>query len=152
MLQRCLICFGMYYLLFYLVYFLICNSFSDSFPYKLQTGSAPIRSAPIIISSNHNKLQSVALDIPNYYRHPSPINPMKNPVNIRFLRFSLYLRDSLLRAGSGNRTRLSSLGSWHTTDVLYLRVNELYYNRKNGLCKQNRKARSYHRGITFRIL
>lgn len=34
---------------------------------------------------------------------------------------------ALYRAGSGNRTRLSSLGSWHTTDVLYLQVRKELY-------------------------
>ncbi len=39
----------------------------------------------------------------------------------------LYPMISLGRADSGNRTRLSSLGSWRSTDELYLHLSYLLF-------------------------
>ena len=35
---------------------------------------------------------------------------------------------AIKKADNGNRTRLSSLGSWRSTDELYLLKNQLYYS------------------------
>ena len=36
------------------------------------------------------------------------------------------INDETKKAGKGNRTPLSSLGSWHSTDELYLQTMSLY--------------------------
>lgn len=46
------------------------------------------------------------------------------------------LRCYSLQADNGSRTRLSSLGSWHSTDEQYLHTNRLYHESKK--CKDKK--------------
>lgn len=43
---------------------------------------------------------------------------------------SIFLKSPIKKADNGNRTRLSSLGSWRSTDELYLQAKIVYHKTR----------------------